>query len=934
MRPAAISLLGLLAAACQPPVAPGPSAGAQVVALFDPTATPPVLPTPNDLAFTGGDGVHLNVPIDPNAPLALQDFNKFLNTLDGFPSLSNAVTAFSSPIAVATATGPSGPANGSIVAVDLDAGVVLQADDLQASLSVDGLTLTIMPSRRFKTGGHYAVALFGGDDANGLHGANGEPVVASQTFFFLRSPLPLVGLCGDGTQPGCVCPPAIIAAADAAAGTCHPTVQGLDLATAYAAEQQRLLIAPLLDQILAVAGPGRSRNDLVLAWTFRITTAPEAIFDVARGDIPFPNDALINQSTHLVSLPIASGDPMAPIKMGLNQLDGFSTTAATTVSVDTKDNVPVTNLTGATQLLNITPATTSLQPTIDAASVLVMNNTTYTGQVALQPRDALLPDQSRYLGVLTGDATDAAGRHVIPSPPFVLLRGTNPLFDGTHTLVPGVLSDSDAAQLEVLRQAYQPAFAELSTLGISANKISALWTFTTQSITRPLNALVAYPTQAGLTESVTVDNVVDVNGALPGTPNFPVGNLKFVVFGTFQSQNVIDPTSGVIGFDRQVSDPTDPTTDVFKVHAPASAAATTIKYVMTIPKGGGAAPVAIVQHGLTEWRGQVMLLADTFASMGIATIAIDVNFHGARSICTMDNQCNGTCDMTTHKCTGGFLPAPASQDPFACTLQVFDASDPDNCRPAVSGQDFVNTADLFTSRDNLRQYVVDAAQLMRVVQGTGAGSLQAQLAGQSIAIDNTQVTFLGQSLGAILGTVYLSAAPQPTVAYLSTVGGHDFEELGAGAFANIVDQYLMSIGVMRDSAAYVQVVGTTRWILDPADPFAVGRNLIQLPITSYLTTVRNPKKIILQQEAGMDMVIPDIYQAALATQIFGAAGLDANGHVQSAQTDGTIVSTFWPTAEHGSLFSPPPSATVTQALQTNAATWLSTKGAVITPVTQ
>jgi hypothetical protein len=84
----------------------------------------------------------------------------------------------------------------------------------------------------------------------------------------------------------------------------------------------------------------------------------------------------------------------------------------------------------------------------------------------------------------------------------------------------------------------------------------------------------------------------------------------------------------------------------------------------------------------------------------------------------------------------------------------------------------------------------------------------------------------------------------------------------------------------------------------------------------------------------MDAVIPDLYQEQLALEIFGPSGLDANGHVQSKQTDGTIVSTFWPTANHGSLFVPTPSTTdshISDALQLNAATWMATAGATITP---
>ena len=44
----------------------------------------------------------------------------------------------------------------------------------------------------------------------------------------------------------------------------------------------------------------------------RVQPQPFTVFDPTTGNIPFPNDALINAMTGLVSLPITPGDPMAP----------------------------------------------------------------------------------------------------------------------------------------------------------------------------------------------------------------------------------------------------------------------------------------------------------------------------------------------------------------------------------------------------------------------------------------------------------------------------------------------------------------------------------------------------------------------------------------------------------------------------------------------
>ena len=76
--------LATLICACTDLPTPPPT-GNTVVALFDPKANPPVVPQPTDLAYQGGDGIHLHVPIPTAASPAEKEFLTWLNTLDGFP---------------------------------------------------------------------------------------------------------------------------------------------------------------------------------------------------------------------------------------------------------------------------------------------------------------------------------------------------------------------------------------------------------------------------------------------------------------------------------------------------------------------------------------------------------------------------------------------------------------------------------------------------------------------------------------------------------------------------------------------------------------------------------------------------------------------------------------------------------------------------------
>jgi hypothetical protein len=226
--------------------------------------------------------------------------------------------------------------------------------------------------------------------------------------------------------------------------------------------------------------------------------------------------------------------------------------------------------------------------------------------------------------------------------------------------------------------------------------------------------------------------------------------------------------------------------------------------------------------------------------------------------------------------------------------------------------------------------VVDAAQLVRVLQSPSASGLVAQLAAEPGAydVDSAQITFLGHSVGAIGGTLFLSVDPTPKAAVLNAGGAHNFDALASGAFAPVVDQYLASIGVMRGTPQFAQIDATARWVLDPVDPFSVARFVRRTPLTSYLTGIPNAPKPVILQTPGMDMVIPPPFQADLALALFGPSGLDAMGHVQSMQNDGTFVSTFFPDAVHATIISGQPlSEGVPMRIQ--AATFIATGGATL-----
>ena len=921
-------LLFVLGTACEPDVILPPPAPPTVVALFDPTAQPPVVPTPNDLALMSGS---IMVPDQPTDSGAQRTLNAYLRMLNGFPATSVATEPFSGAIAPASVTLTTATAPGSVQVVDTTTGQLVSPTQATVGVGTDGKSVTITPVGRWAPGHRFAVLLFGGDDPNALKGAMGELVIASPTFFFLRATQPLLVRCAQPTDPLCVCPPDALANPNDM--TCHSRAQGLSDAQARQAEPQRQALDAALALLLP---PNRNRNNLVVFWTFTITTQPSAVFDPTSGNIPFPNDILIDQTTGLVNLPIAPGDPQAAVKMQLNTLDGFSVTNPALAPIDASGLAPESVVATKTVFLfDLAP----IPEMLSYVAAPVIFGGMFAGQIAIQPTSPLKPDQHQYAAVITTGVTDSSGRPILPAAATVLLAGPDPLFANGHTTV-NALTDAQAQQLEALRLAFQPLFALLEGQGLPRSRIAALWTFTTESIARPLLALDQFPTSAPLPTGVTlttVANAATLATLQPALP-FSVAGIGWMVLGTFTS-SAVTGANGAVAFNRQKMQSGSPVTDTFVVQPPPNAPATSLRFWLSVPQtppaGSTTVPVAILQHGLFQWRGQMVALASEFAQRGWATIAFDLPLHGARTACVQDTDCAGaaagSCNTTTGVCANGLAPVPAATDPLTCTLQPI-SGDAADCRPVASGLSYLNLANLFAVKGNGEQYVLDAAQLVRVVSDattpTGVG---AQLVGKGVtpALDATRLAFLGHSLGGVDGSLFLAAAPQPRIATLNATGGHLFEIIANGDLKAPFDRFLAQAGITRDTPAFAQLEQTSNWIVDAVDPISVARFLVRTPLTSYVTGMPNAPKVLIQQETGMDTTILPVFQAALGRELFGPTGLDANGHLQGRQNDGTIVSTFFPTAVHGTLLYPLPSAAVTASMRAQATTFMTSSGAVL-----
>jgi hypothetical protein len=135
----------------------------------------------------------------------------------------------------------------------------------------------------------------------------------------------------------------------------------------------------------------------------------------------------------------------------------------------------------------------------------------------------------------------------------------------------------------------------------------------------------------------------------------------------------------------------------------------------------------------------------------------------------------------------------------------------------------LNLTNLFATRDNFRQHTIDHAQLVRVLTATGTGSLNEQLMAHGApTIDGTQIDYIGQSLGGILGPIYTAASPNIRHAVFNVAGG-DLTGilLTSPAFAPARAGFLSTLsaeGISPGTPGFDQFIGFAKMILDPADP--------------------------------------------------------------------------------------------------------------------
>lgn len=480
--------------------------------------------------------------------------------------------------------------------------------------------------------------------------------------------------------------------------------------------------------------------------------------------------------------------------------------------------------------------------------------------------DALLAEHSRYVLVVTNGVRDASGKP-IEAGPFGRFR---------HDLNFGQSRDRDVAD-------YRKSLLDgQHASGAAQQRVVALSLFTTQSTTADLEKIRAQikrsnPAQIDFNIGASASGpvrAVFATSALAGiqfsrqtgvapvfTPSFlptPAlnvvpGSVARVAYGRFSSP------------DYQTAEKYIPVTPTLlgQPRPQGSSQLTVQMFLPSSPMPAGGWPVAIFGHGFTDsMYGAPWTVASVLASQGIATVSINVVGHGGGPL--------GTLNVLPSAGTPVVVPAGG---------RGIDQDGNGNI-DATEGVNAAAPRSIISSRDGLRQTVVDLMQLVRQIEvgvdvdGDGAVDLNAQ-----------RIYYAGQSFGGIYGTILLGVEPNIQAGVPNVPGGSITEVARLGVFRPLTGQSLATrvpslINVahpsgivfnenlpLRDlppvvnsvpgAAAIQQVLDRYEWVQQAGNPVSYASYIRKKPLRGNA-----PKPVIVQVAKG-DTVVPNPTSSAI-----------------------------------------------------------------------
>jgi Bacterial virulence factor lipase N-terminal/Platelet-activating factor acetylhydrolase, isoform II len=684
--------------------------------------------------------------------------------------------------------------------------------------------------------------------------------------------------------------------------------------------------------------------------TSRTPAVTAALYQPAQGIFPFPNDLYFSGTTDgTINIQPANG--LIPNQVGLNALDGWSTTAPIRVNfggpLDPASfsaasvrvyQVAVSNtnkavsgftrpLTYGTEFSVNVATDTGVGPTILEIRPLVPLTPSAGPATPTSP----VPDGVGYLVLLTNGLRMVGGAAATADVDYATIKTTlgatiNPA--NCATLPNAPMRGACGFTASHLLVAANPA---LGPLALNPANVVVSFHFTTVATRDTLRALgltifnPAAPVPAIAVSPVAIP-LNGINAALPTYASARFGTVTVPYYSyvpTPLAPGGLSNDSAVLRTAwRAATAPPAPLTDPANERnltrfnpIPEVRASKQIPLLVVMPNGpapGNANagirptagwPVVIFEHGITRDRSDAFALAQAFAAQGWVIAAVDLPLHGITS-------------------TTSPLYQASNEQTFNLDLIVnaSGASGPDGVIDPT-GTHFINLSYPLASRDNLRQGVVNLLALTRALPTL---DLDNDTVGD---IDPARIAFIGQSLGSIVGIGFGAALPTPAMIpapsasplrvptmVFSVPGGGVADLLrDSPTFGPRINSGLQAQGLLPGTTLYAQYFRDVQAIVDAGDPL------------NFVTVAAAQRSIYFQQMVGgggttpalPDQVIPNSATQRLITAITNnglAGGLPFPRAVPGTPVSGDGYVNFI-VGDHGSLLSPTASAAATGEMQ-------------------
>jgi hypothetical protein len=573
---------------------------------------------------------------------------------------------------------------------------------------------------------------------------------------------------------------------------------------------------------------------------------------------PFPTDRYTApDSTQLTGLRVDLPKPNCAVRLSdcqdidvLNTLDGFN--------VQPRISIPFT---GAIDPASISSSSVFLVRQPDGAvtgiNQIVWNpaiNTLYAES------DELLDQHTRYLLVITNGVRDAAG---------------DPIGTAAFRRELNFGQTKDPAE-KAYRKDILTALESSLPAGVDVDDVAAASLFTTQSATALLEQVRR---QIKASTPAPADFLLGSGGVRTFFPFSSVLGIQFTrqtttvptfstSFAPTPALNVIPGAVGAIAFGAfdspdyetagKVIPPVGSATGV-----PTALGTNRLYFNLFLPAGPRPAngwPVAIFGHGFGDNKNNSpLVVAGVMASRGIATIAINVVGHGGGPLGT----------LSVLRATGTVTLPAGGRGIDQDGNTTIDSTEGVNAAPPRT---------IVSSRDGLRQTVIDLMQLVRQIEvgvdADGDGTRD---------LDASRISYFGQSFGGIYGTKLLAVEPSVPTGVVNVPGGAIIEIarlspvfrplvglslaartpslINVGGISFIENVPLRNqppvVDTVPGAAAIQEVLDRTEWVSQAGNPVAYAPHLRADPLAGV------PAKSVLLQFARGDQTVPNPTTSAI-----------------------------------------------------------------------